>query len=305
MKVKVLGYLFLVVFIAACSNPFFPPLKECNFCNEKSCKCDLVSSSGIEMRWVPAGTFLMGSSDQTVQVSFSKGFYISKYLVTQELYEAVMGTNPSYFHGGAGREPAEGEVQGRRPVESVTWFDAVEFCNKLSEMEGLTPVYTIEGRTPPTGYPITAATVTPDWSADGYRLPTNAQWEYAARGGNRSEGYRYSGSDDADEVAWHRENSGWKTREVGKKAPNELGLYDMSGNVWEWCWDIPGGHPSEPVTDYYGPSLWNGTRLIRGGNFSEPPWATVYVFFNREDLQIAPSPYFLGGVMGFRLLCPL
>jgi formylglycine-generating enzyme required for sulfatase activity len=184
----------------------------------------------IEMVQVPGGSFQMGkelgkagSGDVTpIHTVTLTGFYMSKYPVTQNQYQAVMGTNPSSFTG------------GNNPVENVTWYDAVEFCNKLSVLEGKQQVYTISGRNPEAGYPITSATVTADWSKNGYRLPTEAQWEYAAKGGNPSAagwtGYTYSGSDTYDDVAWFDGNSGRRTREVGQKKPNRLGLYDMSGN---------------------------------------------------------------------------
>ena len=165
-------------------------------------------------------------------------------------------------------DPASGEVQENRPVECVTWYDAVEFCNKLSEKERLQKVYTISGRSPATGYPITSATVTADWSKNGYRLPTEAQWEYTAKGGNGSPGnYTYLGSNTIGDVAWYTNNSGSKTHEVGKKAPNGLGLYDMSGNVWEWCWDWYGSYSDGSQTDPSGAS--SGTvRVSRGGSWN-------------------------------------
>ncbi len=156
-----------------------------------------------------------------------------------------MGNNPSRFKG------------DNLPVERVSWYDAVEFCNRLSRKEGLTPEYTISGKD-----------VTWNRSADGYRLPTEVEWEYAARGGNKSRGYRFSGSDDPKEVAWYSANSGEKTHPVGQKKPNELGIYDMSGNVWEWVWDWYDSdhYSSSPASDPTGPYT-GSLRVLRGGSW--------------------------------------
>ena len=172
-------------------------------------------------------------------------FYISKIEVPQCLYEKVMGTNPSKTK------------QANLPVEQVDWQDAVEFCNKLSELEGLKKCYTGTGDG-----------TRCDFKANGYRLPTEAEWEFAARGGNKSEDYTYAGADKLGEIAWYAPNSDGRTHEVGTKAPNELGLYDMSGNVYEWCWDWydSGFYSRSPNTDVHGPS--SGTeRIRRSGSF--------------------------------------
>jgi formylglycine-generating enzyme required for sulfatase activity len=142
----------------------------------------------------------------------------------------VTGDNPSYFN--TGTDPLS------RAVETVTWFDAVEFCKGLSRRDGFSPVYAITERNPATGYPLLHATVVADMTKSGYRLPTEAEWEYAARGGNGiPDGYRYSGSDLIRNVAWYFENSDMTTHPGGCKSGNGLGLYDMTGNVLEWCHD--------------------------------------------------------------------
>jgi formylglycine-generating enzyme required for sulfatase activity len=186
-----------------------------------------------------------------------------------------MGNNPSYYKG------------DNRPVDSVSWYDAVSFCNKLSEREGLTPCYNING-----------ANTTCNWSATGYRLPTEAEWEYAAKGGNRSKGLEYAGSDDLNTVAWYYDNSGIKTHIVGSKQSNELGLCDMSGNVWEWCWDwydsnyyvsSPGTNPKGPESGAY--------RLPRGGGYqsTDPSCRSATRYFPHGN------PEFNNGHIGLRL----
>jgi len=259
----------------------------------------------IAMVQIPATspTFTMGLEvffTPIRQITLSS-FSMSKYQVTQAQYQEVMGTNPSYFNGTAGREADSGEVQSRRPIERVTWYDAIEFCNKLSVKEELTPVYTIEGRSPPSGYPIISATVTPNWSANGYRLPTEAQWEYACRAGSTTQ-WHFGDVEGTDNTglrgyAWYTVNSNSKTHEVGKKLPNAFGLYDMHGNVWEWCWDWLGTYDAEDTTNPLGASS-STQRVIRGGSLNS------IAMNSRSAHRFAGLPDTNDGDRGFRVVLP-
>lgn len=231
-------------------------------------------------------------------------FYISKYEVTQELYKEIMSVDsevnatPSYFN----ESPFEGEEQTKRPVERITWYDALDFCNKLSIKEGLDPVYTIRDISRYSkDNAIKYAAVTADYSRNGYRLPTAAEWIYAATGGAKSkENYKYSGSDNLDDIAWHDENSSDMTHQVGLKKANELGLYDMTGNVAEWCWDYTWNEKFEyrPYNNYKGPK--NGiTRIIKGGSFDYLAVGTFFAYENNNEVNgIQGLRYFN---VGFRI----
>jgi formylglycine-generating enzyme required for sulfatase activity len=197
--------------------------------------------------------------------------------VTQEQWIAVMGSNPSHFHGGTDGEPFEGEIQGKRPVEMVSWYDAIVFCNRLSIQEGLNPAYTISGSTDPDMWIAANGGTIPTisnaiWNAveiipgsNGYRLPTEAQWEYSAKGGHLSESFAFSGGDNPDAVGRHSGNSNGRTRQDGlRQEANGLGLHDMNGNVWEWCWDWFGPYSAIPSgPNPTGPSS-GSFRVIRG-----------------------------------------
>ncbi len=207
---------------------------------------------------VEGGTFTMGDTfgdgeeDQKPTHSVSlDSFYISKYEVTQKEYKELIGYNPSKISG------------ENNPVEHVSWYDAVIYANRLSEKVGLKPYYDISNITKDGD--ITYATVT-ILGGKGYRLPTESEWEYAARGGNQSKGYKYSGSNNVDEVAWYDKNSDSKTQVVGQKKANELGIYDMSGNVHEWCWDLDGSYSSSKKTNPTG-ALESYYRVFRGGSW--------------------------------------
>jgi formylglycine-generating enzyme required for sulfatase activity len=221
------------------------------------CAAKVVEASPMDLVTVDGGSFTMGSptsepergSDETQHKVTVSSFLIGRTEVTQAQYLAVMGTNPSEFK--------YGKDAPQRPVENVSWFDAVAFCNKLSLLEGLTPAYDIKGD---------SVTLVP--KATGYRLPTEAEWEYAARGGTKSRAFMYSGSDSSDRVAWDGSNSHHETHAVATSdSPNELGIYDMSGNVWEWCWDLYGSGTSGTQTNPTGPSS-GPNRVTRGGSWS-------------------------------------
>jgi formylglycine-generating enzyme required for sulfatase activity len=217
---------------------------------------------GSKFVLIPVGAFMMGSSsgesDETPhQARIWKPFFMQTTEVTQGQWEKVMGSNPSYFK----------ECGYNCPVENVSWEDVQEFIQKLNSMEG---------------------------SRNKYRLPTEAEWEYAARGGGKDEDY--SGGNDIEVVAWYKNNSGGKTHPVGQKKPNGLGIYDMSGNVWEWCQDWYGDYPSGHliVIDPAGPSRGVG-HVFRGGS-----WDYI-ARYCRSAFRSMGAPNFMINNLGFRL----
>ncbi len=220
---------------------------------------------------VDGGTFTAGTTSVTIS-----SFKMDKYEVTNELWTEVR--NWALTHGYAETDTiAVGRngynpVGTNNPVTEVNWYDVVKWCNAHSEKDGLTPVYYTRSAQD-TVYRRGELNINVDavkWTANGYRLPTEAEWEFAAKGGTQAHvpPFIYSGSNTVDDVAWYNINSGSTTHSVGTKQSNELGIYDMSGNVWEWCWDWYGSaYPSGGTIDPKGPSTTQGYRLLRGGSF--------------------------------------
>ena len=244
----------------------------------------VIHSISMKLVPIPAGEFLMGSPDLDPDadddekpqhlVRITRPFLLAPWPVTQSQYQRVMGETPSYF-----------KDQPENPVETVSWYDAVRFCNRLSEMEKRKPFYEIKGK----------VVTIPSKEGPGFRLPSEAEWEYACRAGSKT---RYSFGDDPaglGEHAWYRENSGQQTQPVGKKHPNKFGLYDMHGNVWEWCWDgwdedyykLFSMH--KPVVDPLGPSLAT-FRVVRGGGWDFSPrslWSAARVKREPDDKLVS------------------
>lgn len=231
-----------------------------------------VNGVSFNMIAVKGGTFTMGATSEqgddaysdekpTHQVTLSD-YCIGETEVTQELWQAVMGSNPSYFTGNL-----------QRPVEYVSWNDCQEFIKKLNQLTGKT-----------------------------FRLPKEAEWEYAARGGSQSQGYKYAGSNNIDAVAWYYDNSynkgsshpDYGTHPVGQKQPNELGLYDMSGNVWEWCQDWYSSYSSSSQTNPTGPSS-GSYRVTRGGSWRDIARSC------RVSNRFSNAPTIRNNLLGLRL----
>jgi formylglycine-generating enzyme required for sulfatase activity len=240
------------------------------------------TSTSTDFVFIQGGTIIMGSpvserdrynnEGPQHQVTVSS-FYMGKYEVTQKEYQEVMGSNPSYFKG------------DNLPVENVNWYEAIAYCNQRSLNEGLTPAYRGSGDN-----------IIFDREASGYHLPTEAEWEYAAKGGNRDSNiYLYAGSNDAETVGWYDRNSEGTSRPVGSKAPNTLGLYDMSGNVGEMCWDRHGNYGEENQANPTG-AVSGTSRVGRGGCWY------YGVQFLRTSFRAYINPSVRYSYVGFRLV---
>ncbi len=234
---------------------------------------EITTESGVQMILLPGGTFTMGDEngeiDETPHKVTVSPFFIDKFEVTQEEYERVMGSNPS-------------KVKGRKnPVEQVRWSDAVRYCNERSQLEGLEPAYDLK-------------TWTCRFEANGYRLPTEAEWEYAARAGTTT---TYSfGSSEANlrQHGWFKANTGGKPRPVGQLRPNSWGLFDMHGNVWEWCNDFykVDYYAESPQNDPKGPESGD-KKVLRGGCWNSTPDAC------RSAYRYNESPAYTDACFGY------
>ena len=244
-------------------SPVQVPAVPSNTISDDAITIPLKDGICIEMVKVEGGTFMMGATSEMKnpnsnekpvhQVTLTNDYYMGKYEVTQALWQAVMGSNPSEYKG------------DNLPVETVSWNDCQKFISKLNSLTGRM-----------------------------FRLPTEAEWEYAARGGKESRGYQYSGSSNISDVAWYDENSGSKTHPVGTKQANELGIYDMTGNVLEWCQDWYGSYYSSSQTNPTG-SDSGSARVSRGGGWN------CNASYCRLSVRFYYTPDFRLDILGLRL----
>ena len=220
---------------------------------------------------VESGRFEMSNDSKRHLITITKDFYICKFPVTFAEYDEFCNLEDK----GRDKPADEGFGRDNRPVINVTWYDAIEYCNWKSRIDGFEEVYKIykseNDINNKSEIDDKKWTIICDFDKKGYRLPTEAEWEFAARGGNKSKiDYKYSGSNKVNVVAWHESNSGYSTQPVGHKVSNELDLHDMSGNVYEWCWDWKTYFVLiKPIRDNYDPkgNYAGYFRVIRGGSW--------------------------------------
>ncbi len=235
---------------------------------------EVTTRTGIEMVFIPTGEFIMGDADAedddekfTHRVTVN-AFYMDKYEVTQEAYQRLVGKNPSQSKGPG------------KPVEQVNWLGAIRYCNLRSLREGLEPCYDL-------------ATLSCDFGANGYRLPTEAEWEYACRAGTNTTWCFGAAEEKLKDHAWFRNSSAGTTHPVGQKKPNAWGLYDLHGNVWEWCHDFyaEGYYQQSPSKNPRGPDVGE-ERVLRGGCWKSPAQMC------RSSFRYSEAPGFAGVCFG-------
>ncbi|MFW5628798.1 MAG: SUMF1/EgtB/PvdO family nonheme iron enzyme [Candidatus Cloacimonadaceae bacterium] len=260
-----------------------------------------VVNTNFETVLIPAGSFNMGRTkgdgwthELPVHNVSLNSFYIDKYPITQGEYQLIMGTDPDFDY----------MADAKKPVNDVSWNHAIKYCNLRSINEGYTPVYSLFGSTNPADWgdvpelgDVSWDSVVCDWNANGYRLPTEAEWEYAARGAQNYPDYLYSGSDALQNVGWYFNNSENLLQDVGTLSPNSLDIYDMSGNIREWCWDwfdeayyanSPSDNPKGPDSGEY--------RVLRGGYWNE---RKIHCRVSARSYH--PYPFVTGFGNGFRV----
>lgn len=291
MKQKMTILFFLLLLIVGCSNS--PTQTGSSNLNgnawQPSGRADFQFSGRMVLIKAAGHSFMMGSNNSCYgelpshSVTFTKDFYMDTSDVTQAQYQAVMDTNPSYFTGDL-----------NRPVESVTWYDAVRYCNRRSVLDGLTPCYDT----------LDTVVWNCSFSNNGYRLPTEAEWEYSCRAGTTTEYYwgNDSSATTVKKYAWYYSDGNDSTQPVAQKLPNAYGLYDMSGNVWQWCNDWYDSYSQEAQTDPTGPTT-GSFRVLRGGAYYNNviDLRSVVRSDYALDLWWADSPWFTMSLRsGFR-----
>ena len=294
-----MGIIAMAMLVIGCSKKNMIGNESTNTTRSRIDTITVATGIKILMVGIPAGTFHMGDTDADIysipvhNVTLG-AFTMSQTLVTQELYQAIMGTNPAYFDSG-----------GAWPVEQVSWYDAALFCNALSKLAEKDTVYDYSGLID------TSTSLVIDYTKNGYRLPTEAEWEYACRAGTTTDYYwgrNYPPTTSADTLAidsnavWYH-NSPDSTQPVATKKPNAWGLYDMSGNLWEWCNDWYGSYSATSQTNPTGPTS-GSTRVLRGGswgfNYGLGPYDLCAAYRN---ISMYLFPEIRYSIIGFRVVC--
>ena len=264
-------------------------------CEETPTGVVVTTTTPAGMKLIPSAgqSFTMDDGSNTQEVSFTRNFFMDSTEVTQKSYNDLM--TATYTGYSAPSWSSTYGVGDNNPAYYVNWYDAVLYCNARSKDMGKDTVYTYDAITGTPGNDCELSNVAIDYTKSGFRLPTEAEWEYAARAGTTTD--YYWGSETIDDYAWYSDNSSSTTHEVATKLPNAFGLYDMSGNVWEWCGDWHGTYSSSAVVDPTGATT--GTyRVIRGGSWS------INANFLRSGGRYHDDPGFEGSGIGFRVVCP-
>jgi formylglycine-generating enzyme required for sulfatase activity len=243
----------------------------------------------LQMATIDGGSFMMGSKDdnQIAETDEQKQHKVVINTFSINKFEVTVWEWKDYCKKTKKKMPATPAWgwNDNNPINNITWVEAIQYCNWLSKQDGLKPAYAIAG-----------PNITCDFAANGYRLPTEAEWEFVAKGGKKSKGYAYSGSNKIDDVAWHLKNSQKKPHVVGTKMPNELGIFDMNGNVWEWCWDWYNKdyYKIEDTNNPTGPARGEN-KTVRGGSWDSQ------LNYLRNSNRVSTPPQKTHEFYGFRI----